>query len=333
MDLPAADLHHGRQRLYFHSSEAMPEVPDRSVDVVVTSPPYNRGKRYHPRYSDRQPSDSYHALLDRVFRECYRTLRPGGTFFLNVGDSGTDQGKAEAVVRTAQAAGFHRHQTLIWVKSLLGRGHFTPVRGERNFSNVFEYVYVLVRDPPPHLDVLRVGIPYADKSNVGRYRSSDLRDAGNVWFIPYSETTGASVKKGHEAPFPVELPLRALRCVPGATRALDPFAGTGATLAAAEALGMEGIGYEAFPRPEVIRRRLETPVHVPPVLLLPELERALRTLGSLLPPSAGREEPPGPPKDRWEEARYVLSRLRPERGPGLPGATGGRRGPRSRRRA
>jgi site-specific DNA-methyltransferase (adenine-specific) len=308
---PPADLALGRQRLYFHSSEAMPEVSDRSVDVVVTSPPYNRGKRYHERYSDRQPLDSYLGLLDRVFRECYRVLRPGGTFFLNVGDSGTDQGKSESVVRQAQSAGFHRHQTLIWVKSLLGRGHLTPVRGEWNFSNVFEYVYVLVREPPPRLNVLRAGIPYADKSNIGRYRPTDLRDAGNVWFIPYSETTGSSVKKGHEAPFPVELPLRAIQCVPDASRVLDPFAGTGATLAAAEALGIEGIGYEAFPRPEVIRRRLSTLPSVPPIVLLPELERAVRTLGTLLPPEGA-----GTAGARWDEARSVLRRLGPERGPG-----------------
>lgn len=308
----------------------MPEVLDRSVDVVVTSPPYNRGKHYHPGYSDRQSPDAYLSLLDRVFRECYRVLRSGGTFFLNVGDSGTDQGKAESVVRTAQGAGFHRHQTLIWVKSLLGRGHFTPVRGERNFSNVFEYVYVLVRDPPPRLNVLRVGIPYADKSNVGRYRSSDLRDAGNVWFIPYSETTGASVKKGHEAPFPVELPLRAIQCVPGAARVLDPFAGTGATLAAAEALGVEGVGYEAFPRREVIRRRLETLIPVPPVILLPELERAVRTLGTLLPPDEPGGGPALPPGARWDEARSVLRRLRSEKGPGGP--TPPTRAPRQRQR-
>ncbi len=283
MPLPHGDLEVGRQRLYFHSSEAMPELGNGSVDVIVTSPPYNRGKRYHPLYSDLLPETEYRGLLLRIFRECHRVLAPEGAFFLNIGDAAGDQGKSERVVGWAQEAGFVRVQTLVWVKSLLGKGHFTPSGRGRSFSNLFEYVFLLAKGRRPRLDVKAVGIPYADKSNIGRYSEVDLRDAGNVWFVPYNETTGARVKKGHEAPFPVELPWRALRCVPRAARALDPFAGTGATLRACEALGMEGVGYEPYPQVEVIRRRLASPFTPPPTLLLPELERSLRVLGDLLP--------------------------------------------------
>lgn len=266
----------------------MPELPDRSVDVIATSPPYNRGKRYHPRYSDRLPEVEYHGLLLRVFRECHRVLATDGAFFLNIGDGAADQGKSERVCLWAQEAGFRRVQTLIWVKSLLGKGHFTPSGRGRSFSNLFEYLFLLAKGPRPRLDVKAVGIPYADKSNIGRYSEVDLRDAGNVWFVPYRETTGATVKKGHEAPFPVELPWRALRCVPRARRALDPFAGTGATLAAAESLGIEGVGYEPYPQVPVIRRRLTTPFLPPSTVLLPELERSLQVLAQLHPPE--REE-------------------------------------------
>ena len=311
MTLPPGDLESGLQRLYFHSSERMPELPAASVDVIITSPPYNRGKHYHPSYSDRLLPEEYERLLSRVFRECHRVLRPRGSFFLNVGDSARDQGKSERVVRVAEEAGFRRVQTLVWVKSILGKGHYTPSGRGRNFSNIFEYVYLLARGPSPRIDVLRVGIPYADKSNIGRYSARDLRDAGNVWFIPYRETTGARRKKGHEAPFPVELPWRALRCVPGARRILDPFAGTGSTLAAAESLGIEGVGYERFPDPMVLRERLQTPYPFAPTVLLPELERAVRLLARLLearPGGLGTALQEVPPQARGE-VRSLLERL------------------------
>lgn len=311
MPLPPGDLKVGRQRLYFHSSERMPEVPSGSVDVIVTSPPYNRGKRYHPRYSDRLPEEDYHRLLLRVFGECHRVLAPGGAFFLNIGDSAGDQGKSERVCQWAQEAGFVRFQTLVWVKTLLGKGHFTPSGRGRSFSNVFEHIFLLSKGPRPRLDVMAIGIPYADKSNIGRYGTHDLRDAGNVWFIPYRETTGPVEKKGHEAPFPVELPWRALRCVPQARRALDPFAGTGATLAAAQSLGIEGIGYEPFPRVATIRRRLSRPFAPPATVLLPDLERALLALAELYPAMWGEET--SAPNARIREgislARELVPRL------------------------
>ena len=68
--------------------------------------------------------------------------------------------------------------------------------------------------------------------DIGRYGDTDLRDAGNVWLIPYTRTTGHSVKKGHDAPFPIELPYRCIKLVPGTRRVLDPFGGSGSTLIA-----------------------------------------------------------------------------------------------------
>ena len=299
------------QCVYFHSSEEMPELLPGSVDVIVTSPPYNRGKRYHPSYDDHRPETEYLAFLGRVFRECHRVLSPTGVFFLNVGDGAEDQGKSERVCRAAEAAGFRRRQTLIWVKSLLGKGHFTPSGRGRSFANVFEYVFLLVKGPGYRLDPKAVGIPYADKSNVGRYSPVDRRDAGNVWFIPYEETTGATRKKGHEAPFPVGLPHRAIRCVPGASLVLDPFAGTGATLSAADALGIRGVGYEPYPDPALIQRRIDTPYVPREEILIPDLEKSVRFLAARagplpFPEGAGSSQRK---RERWRVVRDVIQRL------------------------
>lgn len=274
----------GRQTVYYQSSESMAAIAADSIDVVVTSPPYNRGKSYQSDektcHNDALPEQDYHDLLLKVFSECLRTLKIDGVFFLNIGDSATDQGKSESVLQIAKKAGFHHLQTVIWVKSLLGRGHYTPSGGLRRLNNIWESVYVLVKHKKKYrYNTKAIGIPYADKSNIGRYSDTDLRDAGNVWFIPYAKTTGKTKKKGHDAPYPVELARRCLRLVPGTERVLDPFLGSGVSLAACEDLGLTGFGYELYPRRQLIR---DTILGIQPKgprdLLLPHLEKAIELL-------------------------------------------------------
>ncbi len=267
----------GKQTIFVKSSENMKEIPSESMDVIVTSPPYNIGKKYAKdgSFTDKLPHGEYLSFLHAVFKECFRVLKNDGVFFLNIGDSAKDQGKSEDVVRTAAKAGFNRLQTIIWIKSIFGKGHYTPSGGNRRFNNVWEFIFVLIKSNKYRLNPKSVGIPYADKSNIGRYASEDLRDAGDVWFIPYRITTGKTIKKGHEAPFPIDLPYRCIKCVPGAKVVLDPFVGTGSTLAAAEYLGLKGFGYELFPNIELIEKRIRsnfTPYETP---LLPQTEKML----------------------------------------------------------
>lgn len=273
------------QRIYPQSAERMRHVRDDSIDVIVTSPPYNRGKRYSGDapgsvYDDRRTPAEYHALLTRVFAECHRTLRDDGVFFLNIGDAAGDQGKSERVVSLAVEQGFARVQTIAWVKSLLGKGHYTPSGGDRRLNNCWENVFVLAKSKHYRLDPKAIGIPYADKSNIGRYGEDDLRDAGNVWLVTYAKTTGHTIKKGHDAPFPIELPYRCIKLVPGAKTVLDPFGGTMSTLAAARALGLRGIGFDPYPRWRVIEEVIAEGAHFTPPAqqLIPELERSVSLL-------------------------------------------------------
>ena len=240
----------------------MSEILDNSIDTIITSPPYNRNKTYSDdvgnEYNDQMTEDQYFAFLKQVWSECFRCLKPEGVFFLNIGDAATDQGKSEKVVNLAVDVGFQRIQTVIWLKSFLGRGHYTPSGGDKRLNNLWENIFVLVKDKKKYqLFPKHIGVPYADKSNIGRYGEEDLRDAGNVWFIPYSKTTGMNIKKGHDAPFPIELPLKCIKLT-NAKRVLDPFLGTGSTLAATKLMGIQGIGYEKFPRKELIRETIES---------------------------------------------------------------------------
>ncbi|MFX0093314.1 MAG: DNA-methyltransferase [Candidatus Hodarchaeota archaeon] len=278
-------LRDGNQTMFYSSSENMEEIENDSINVILTSPPYNVGKDYsakNEKYNDKKNYSDYLSFLTQVFKECYRVLSEEGIFFLNIGDSAKDQGKSEDVVRCAVSAGFKRLQTIIWVKSIFGKGHYTPSGGTRRLNNVWEFIFVLIKSKKYQIDPKAIGIPYSDKSNIGRYSIVDLRDAGDVWFIPYSKTTGTTVKKGHEAPFPVQLPLRCLQLVPHAKTVLDPFAGTGSTLRAAKELGLVGYGYEMLPREDVIQKRLNEPITEYRTPLLPQLEFYAETITSLL---------------------------------------------------
>ncbi len=276
----------GDQIVYYKSSEDMKEIKNSSIDVIVTSPPYNRSKTYSDDegnvYDDQKSESEFQAFLAQVWSECYRVLSPQGMFFVNVGDSANNQGFSSSIAKTIPKSGFIRLQTIIWLKSFLGRGHYTPSGRSRRLNNIFEYIFVFVKNRKTYrMNPQAIGIPYADKSNIGRYAKSDLRDAGNVWFIPYSRTTGSTIKKGHEAPFPIELPYRCIKLT-DAGSVLDPFAGTGSTLTAARILNIKGIGYEKFPRREVIRQRITEHQFFPqPVNLIPHLEQTIQKFGEI----------------------------------------------------
>ena len=139
-------------------------------------------------------------------------------------------------------------------------GHYKPVNSERYLMGAHEYVFHFTKTGSVKLDKLAVGVPYRDKSNIGRWKSAtrDVRDRGNTWYIPYETVTGA---KPHPAAFPVRLPemcirLHGLREEPPLL-VLDPFMGTGSTAVAAERLGCHYVGFEVDPHyVEVARARV-----------------------------------------------------------------------------
>jgi site-specific DNA-methyltransferase (adenine-specific) len=227
-------------------------LPADSIDVAVTSPPYNIGVAYQT-YDDRRPRHEYLAWLAEIGVEIRRVLRPDGSFFLNVGGPSSDPWITFEVA-TAFRASFVLQNHFLWVKSIAigddSVGHFKPINSKRYVNNNHESVFHFTRTGGVELDRLAVGVPFKDKSNIARWgHEQDRRCGGNVWFIPYKTVRSKAQKFDHPAGFPIALPERCIRLHgrPEAT-VLDPFLGAGTTLVAAQNLGCRGIGIEIDPQ-------------------------------------------------------------------------------------
>ncbi len=238
-------------------------VKDASVDIVVTSPPYNIGIRYGT-YKDDLPRDKYLAWIEEVGSEVARVLAPGGSFFLNVGNKPSDPWIAWDVVARLRAK-FALQNTIHWVKAIsiakadagsssgmagdLSVGHYKPINSPRYLNDAHEFVFHLTHEGEAPIDRLSVGVPYQDKTNIARWAKTggnDLRCRGNVWFIPYETIQKRDEDRPHPATFPVKLAEMCLR-IAGArsgTTVLDPFLGLGSTAVAAARLGANSLGFD-----------------------------------------------------------------------------------------
>jgi site-specific DNA-methyltransferase (adenine-specific) len=236
-------------------------LQDRSVDVVVTSPPYNIGIKYAT-YNDNLERNKYLEWIDSVGIAVKRILNNHGSFFFNIGNRPSDQWIACDAANTLRKH-FILQNTITWIKSIaiqkedvghypnlrgdIAPGHFKPVKSLRYLNDCFEYIFHFTKSGNVDLDKLAEGlaIPYQDKSNIGRYSDYDKRDRGNTWFIPY-ETIKHKSERPHPATFPVKLPEMCIKLhgVRDNMVILDPFCGIGSTAVACARLGVSFIGFD-----------------------------------------------------------------------------------------
>lgn len=228
----------------------MRRMAAESVDVVVTSPPYNLGLSYRS-YRDALSEDAYLDWMERIGAQVARVMRPGASFFLNIAGSSAEPWLPfELMVRLRQLFVLQNHIT--WIKSVaigdVTHGHFKPVNSSRYVNRNHEHVFHLTLKGDVKLQRLAAGVPFTDKSNIARRgHEQDRRCRGDTWFIPYETVRTREQKFHHPATFPVALPLACLTLhgVSSESVVLDPFMGTGTTLLAAEAVGARGIGIES----------------------------------------------------------------------------------------
>ncbi len=220
-------------------------LADQSVDVVVTSPPYNLGIKYK-NYHDKKPLAAYLASMREWMVEIQRILKPDGSFFLNVGSSPKMPWMVEDISGVGREL-FELQNRITWVKSISlngepARGHVKPINSPRFLNDACEFVFHFTHNADVEIDRLAIGIPFQDKSNMKRGNrgvNGDLRCGGNVWYIPYATIQNRDKQRPHPASFPMALAEKCL-LLHGKEKlgiVVDPFMGIGNTAAAAAKVG------------------------------------------------------------------------------------------------
>jgi site-specific DNA-methyltransferase (adenine-specific) len=230
-EIPAKYLDH----IFCHSAGTMSELPDSSVHLMVTSPPYNDRKEYD---EDLSLLD-YLSLLERVWKETQRVLVPGGRMCINVANLGRKPyiPLDAFIAEQAIGLGFLMRGEIIWNKGASASpstawGSWKSA-GNPILRDVHEYILVFSKDAYKRQN------PQKRASTITR--DEFLEYNKSMWNFPAESAR----KIGHPAPFPVELPRRLIQLYTFENEiVLDPFMGSGQTAIAARKSGRHYIGYD-----------------------------------------------------------------------------------------
>jgi len=222
-------------KVFCKSSESMSELPDNSVHLMVTSPPYNVGKEYDKNLSLKE----YRILLKMVFKETYRVLVPGGRVCINVANLGRKPYLPlhSYIIEDMQEIGFMMRGEILWDKGTsvspsTAWGSYLKANNPV-LRDIHEYILVFCKDTFTRLN------PYNRKSTISK--KEFLEFTKSIWKFSAERAT----RVGHPAPFPVELPYRLIQLYTFDDEVvLDPFAGSGSTCIAALKTNRKYIAYE-----------------------------------------------------------------------------------------
>lgn len=235
----------------FHGDclQVLPTLDAESVDLVVTSPPYNLGINYKS-FKDTAPRDEFLKWCHAWASELKRVMADDASFFLNVGAAPANPLMPHQLILALTDGAeplFNLQNTFHWIKSItiekvggeqISAGHFKPINSKRYVNDCHEYVFHLTKTGNIELDRRAAGVPYVYKSNIARWGHTggeDLRCRGNTWFIPYETINSRDKDRPHPATFPVALVEQCIR-IHGKgteTRLMDPFLGIGTSAIAA----------------------------------------------------------------------------------------------------
>jgi len=222
-------------KIFCKSSEKMEELPDNSVHLMVTSPPYNVGKEYDKDFT----LEEYLEFLKRVWKEVYRVLVPGGRVCINIANLGRKPyiPLHAFIIRDMLDIGFLMRGEIIWNKA-------SSTSPSTAWGSWCSAANPTLRDVHEYILIFSKGT--FQRKNVNKRKSTISREeflefTKSVWTFP-----AVSAKEiGHPAPFPVELPYRCIQLYTYEGEVvLDPFMGSGQTAIAAIKAGRYYVGYD-----------------------------------------------------------------------------------------
>lgn len=268
--VPEMPLDAWADRVYCLSSEEMP-IPDNSVGLAFTSPPYNVGKDY----DDDMSLNEYLELIKRVATEVYRVLKPGGRYVVNIANLGRKPyiPLHSYFYQAHMLAGFLPMGEIIWQK---GRGasgscawgSWMSSKSPR-LRDLHEYLLVFAKD-----NFSRPDVGTSDLT-----RDEFLESTLSIWEVPPE----SAKKVGHPAPFPVALASRVIKLYSYVEDViLDPFLGSGTTCVAAAQSGRHYVGFDISAEYcDLSERRIEAALAQPRLVV-----QSKRTVGNGTDPQA-----------------------------------------------
>jgi DNA modification methylase len=216
------------------TSESMDELPDNSVHLMVTSPPYNVGKEY----DENLTLNEYREFLKSVWAEVKRVLVPGGRACINVANLGRKPyiPLHAFVIEDMLSLGFLMRGEIIWNKASSGSpstawGSWLSAKNP-TLRDIHEYILIFSKGSFKRDDMGR-------DSTISRDEFLELTKS--VWTFPAE----SAKKVGHPAPFPIEMPYRLIQLYTFSEEVvLDPFVGSGQSAIATIKTGRHYVGYE-----------------------------------------------------------------------------------------
>lgn len=213
--------------------EGLKQMDDSSVDMFISSPPYNVGIEYGA-YGDTKPWEEYELFMENLLTEMFRVLRDGGRVAWNIPSFSSKQNLYEIFLKLFRKVGFMQYAEIIWDKKQISSrtawGSWLSA-SQPNILPSHEYILVF----------------YKNNKNYGKGKSDITKEEFISW------TNGMwsfkpETKSKHPAPFPVELPYRLIKFFTYPDDlVIDPFMGSGTTALACIKTGRKCIGFEIDP--------------------------------------------------------------------------------------
>lgn len=222
-------------RIFCKSSEKMEELPDNTIHLMVTSPPYNVGKEY----DENLTLNEYRAFLKKIWSEVKRVLVPGGRACINIANLGRKPyiPLHTFIIEDMLDLGFLMRGEIIWDKASSGSpstawGSWLSAKNPV-LRDIHEYILVFSKG------MFSRGNPYKKKSTISKQEF--LEFTKSAWTF----SAESAKKVGHPAPFPVELPYRLIQLYTFEEEVvLDPFMGSGQAAIAAVKTNRHYVGYD-----------------------------------------------------------------------------------------